>query len=143
MGRDNLTFRMKKILTLFWMLTIRALGATSAFSVTCQRTRSTRPLTHLYETATTNTAAVEDYLKENHSSFWRVIMSRNDAVWKKLRESGGASGFTVFAPTNEAMAALGEQKLQQLQDIRNEETVLKMGAYHVINEPVPAEPEAP
>lgn len=131
---------MKKVLTLFLMLALCALDATSAFLATCQETRthSSRPLTPLYETRTTNTAAVEDYLKENHSTFWRVIMSRNDAVWKKLRESG-ASGVTVFAPTDEAMAALGEQRLQQLQDIRNEETVLKMGAYHVISEPVLAD----
>jgi len=64
-------------------------------------------------------------------------MSKNDDVWKKLRDS--TVGITIFAPTDDAVAALGDKKLQQIRDVRNEETVLRMCAYHAVNEPVGAE----
>jgi len=89
------------------------------------------------ETSSSPTSAVEDYLKENHSLFWNIVMSKNDEVWKKLRESEQSP--TMFAPTDDAMEKLGDTKLKQLKDVRNQETVMKMGAFHAVNEPVSAE----
>ena len=83
-----------------------------------------------------STTAVEDYLAQNHNMFWNMIMQKNESVWKKLRESDQSP--TMFAPTDEAMQSLGDKKLQQLTDVRNEETVLRMGSYHAIKEPVSA-----
>jgi len=62
-------------------------------------------------------------------------MRPNSDVWKKLRDS---AAITVFAPTDEAMQNLGDRKLQQLRDVRNEETLLKMGGFHAVAEPVSA-----
>ncbi|CAJ1966589.1 unnamed protein product [Cylindrotheca closterium] len=39
---------------------------------------------------------------------------------------------TIFAPSESAIEALGEKKMAQLQDPRNDETRRKMGLYHVI-----------
>lgn len=63
-------------------------------------------------------------------------MSKNDDVWKQLRNNDN-SGMTVFAPTDDAMSALGEKRLVQLRDNRNEEMVQRMAAFHAVNEAVP------
>lgn len=84
-----------------------------------------------------STSSIEDYLEQNHIVFWNTILRKNDNLWKKLRESEQSP--TIFAPTDEAMQALGDKKLQQLKDVRNEETVLKMGTFHAVMEPISAE----
>eukprot|EP00957_Ditylum_brightwellii_P115079 8776729-Ditylum_brightwellii.AAC.1 len=61
----------------------------------------------------------------------------NEKVWKSVRAAG--AGCTIFAPNNAAFQNLGQKKLDQIADIRNSETVEKMGAYHVVEEPVSAE----
>jgi uncharacterized surface protein with fasciclin (FAS1) repeats len=43
-----------------------------------------------------------------------------------------ANPVTVFAPNEAAFAALGDKKLMQLDDPRNDEIRLKMGSYHVV-----------
>lgn len=86
--------------------------------------------------STTSTTVIEDYLAQNHRMFWDMVLRPNESVWKKLRESDQSP--TLFAPTDEAMEALGDKKLQQLADVRNEETVMRMGSYHAIGEPVSA-----
>jgi uncharacterized surface protein with fasciclin (FAS1) repeats len=80
---------------------------------------------------------VKNYLKENYPAF-SMILEKNDSVWKAL---GGAEegGFTIFVPNQEAFAALGESKQEQLLDVRNLETTEKIGAYHVIAERVTAD----
>ena len=80
---------------------------------------------------------IESYLKEHYPAFMTVL-SRNEKACKILRESG-SGGFTVFAPNDQAMIALGESKVASLGDPRNAETVEKIGAYHVIGEPVRAD----
>jgi len=93
--------------------------------------------TKLQDTADSGSlTSVQDYLAQNHGLFWKTILQKNDAVWKQLREAADAP--TIFAPTDEAMQQLGDTKLQQLADIRNEETVLKMGAFHAVTEGVSA-----
>ncbi|GFH44194.1 hypothetical protein CTEN210_00668 [Chaetoceros tenuissimus] len=102
--------------------------------------------TALYETyesfespnTSTTTLQVENILKEQYPIFHKLIMSKNPQVWKELSEAG-ALGFTVFAVNDEAMRNLGEKRLGQLDDIRNEEAAQKMAAFHAVNEPVSAE----
>lgn len=84
----------------------------------------------------TPTSSVEEFLEEEHFQFYSIIMSKNPEVWKKLRESDSS---TIFAVTDAGMMELGEKKLSQLADIRNEESVMKMGEYHAINEAVTEE----
>ena len=84
-----------------------------------------------------STQEVEQFLDTNTRAFYEVIMKKNDDVWKKLRDS--PVGVTIFAPTDEAMQNLGDKKLNQLADVRNEEALMKMGAFHAVNEPVGAE----
>jgi len=48
-------------------------------------------------------------------------------------------GFTIFAPNEAAFIDLGEKKLDQLGDVRNDEVTEKIASYHVILEPVTAD----
>jgi len=82
------------------------------------------------------TNQVEDFLKETYPSFERLL-SLNDDVWKKVRESN--MGYTFFAPNESVFEALGKEKLAQIADPRNDEVAMKLGAYHCINEAVSAE----
>jgi uncharacterized surface protein with fasciclin (FAS1) repeats len=80
---------------------------------------------------------VEAFLKERYPAFMAVLR-RNELACKVLRESSNVGGFTVFCPNDQAVEALGEKKCFQLKDPRNSETTEKIGAYHVINEPITA-----
>lgn len=80
---------------------------------------------------------IEAYLNERYPAFMTVL-SRNEKACKVLRESGTV-GFTVFAPNDQAIMALGESKVAALGDVRNTETIEKIGAYHIISEPVRAD----
>jgi uncharacterized surface protein with fasciclin (FAS1) repeats len=66
----------------------------------------------------------------------RLILGKNDEVWKKLSDCGD---YTIFAVTDDGLAGLGDKRLGQLRDARNEETRLKIGAYHAVNEAVSAD----
>jgi hypothetical protein len=151
---------MYKMKLAFWMAlfavgTVWDSWSTSAFFIaTTGATVSKRsPIT---TTTTTRLAAsekttsavsmVESYVQEHHALFWNLVLSKNDALWKALREASSSSsnnnnnnGITLFLPTNEAVSALGEQRLRQLADDRNYETVLRMGEFHAVNEPVSAD----
>jgi uncharacterized surface protein with fasciclin (FAS1) repeats len=73
---------------------------------------------------------VQDYLKEHHGLFFDLVLSKNDRAWKLLSR---APTLTIFAVTNEGMRKnLGESKLKQLADVRNDETVQRMAEYHLI-----------
>jgi uncharacterized surface protein with fasciclin (FAS1) repeats len=77
-------------------------------------------------------SVLESFLLQEFSAF-HALLNVNPGLWTTLDEAARATGgITLLAPNNEAFAALGSQKLQQLQDVRNLETVLKMGLYHVI-----------
>lgn len=80
---------------------------------------------------------IEAFLNERYPAFMTVL-SRNEKACKILRESGSV-GFTVFAPNDQAFFDLGEERCAQLVDARNSETAEKIGAFHVINEPVSAQ----
>ena len=79
------------------------------------------------------TTELEQFLQQEHSMFYALLLYKNEYVWKMIRENSMINGAcTIFAPTNVAMQALGEKKLQQLQDNRNEEVRNKIGSYHFI-----------
>uniref|UniRef100_A0A7S0Y8S8 FAS1 domain-containing protein n=1 Tax=Pseudo-nitzschia delicatissima TaxID=44447 RepID=A0A7S0Y8S8_9STRA len=83
---------------------------------------------------------IRDFLQQYYSGFYSIL-DMNEEVWKAIGETkdGNEVGFTVFAPTNEALQSLGADKEAQLFDERNTETAQKIAAYHVIGEPVTAE----
>ena len=56
---------------------------------------------------------------------------------KKIIKSD--TGFTIFAPNEQAFADLGENGRNQLEDVRNAEVSEKIATYHVILEPVTAD----
>ena len=101
--------------------------------ITSSRKSTVQSSTSLFDTAT----EVEENMKEQHAIFYYLILSKNKNVWKEL-SAPNAAGFTIFAPTDEAMESLGEKKLNQLVDDRNRETAEKIAEWHVVNEPVGA-----
>ena len=83
---------------------------------------------------------IRDFLQQYYPAFYSIL-EMNEDVWKAIGDTddGNEVGFTVFAPTAEALQALGADKESQLFDERNLETTQKIAAYHVIGEPVTAE----
>lgn len=83
---------------------------------------------------------IRDFLQQYYPGFFSIL-DMNEEVWKAIGDTADDAevGFTVFAPTNEALQALGAEKEAQLFDERNRETTEKIAAYHVIGEPVSAE----
>ena len=103
-------------------------------SITCSSRKSTvQSSTSLFDTAT----EVEENMKEQHAIFYNLILSKNKNVWKELSDPN-AAGFTIFAPSDEAMESLDKKKLNQLVDDRNRETAEKIAEWHVVKEPVGA-----
>jgi uncharacterized surface protein with fasciclin (FAS1) repeats len=68
------------------------------------------------------------FLTKEYSAFAKFL-SLNAGIWERLDKE---SAVTVFVPTNEAFEKLGEKRLRQLRDVRNEETAQKIGLYHVV-----------
>lgn len=85
-----------------------------------------------------DTSKVEEIMKTNYPIFTKLIISKNSELWKKLSDAS-ADGFTIFAPNDEAMRSLGDKKLKQLDDVRNDETAETIAGYHGIGEPVSAD----
>jgi uncharacterized surface protein with fasciclin (FAS1) repeats len=78
----------------------------------------------------------EDYIAKNFPTCYNILSKNND-VMKKMNKA--EKGFTIFAPNESAFKALGDKKSAQLKDVRNEELVEKIAAYHCIAEPVTAD----
>ncbi len=78
----------------------------------------------------------EDYIAKNFPTCSNLL-SRNNDVMKKINKA--EEGFTIFAPNEAAFKALGDKKNDQMEDVRNEEMVEKIAAYHCITEPVSAD----
>lgn len=79
---------------------------------------------------------VREFLQKNFPYFYGIL-DMNEDVWKSIgdTEDGAEVGFTVFAPSDEAIEKLGD-KTDQLMDDRNTETTTKIAGYHVLSEPV-------
>eukprot|EP00544_Gedaniella_sp_CCMP2646_P006554 CAMPEP_0202490808 /NCGR_PEP_ID=MMETSP1361-20130828/8103_1 /ASSEMBLY_ACC=CAM_ASM_000849 /TAXON_ID=210615 /ORGANISM="Staurosira complex sp., Strain CCMP2646" /LENGTH=210 /DNA_ID=CAMNT_0049120771 /DNA_START=39 /DNA_END=671 /DNA_ORIENTATION=- len=95
---------------------------------------------HLATTSSSDgdpTISLEDYLKDHHGIFVQALLTKNDKVWKAIRQEGSAC--TIFAPSDQDFVDLGDKRRMQFMDDRNKETVEKIASYHVIGEPVTAE----
>jgi uncharacterized surface protein with fasciclin (FAS1) repeats len=68
------------------------------------------------------------FLSDEYSAFAQLL-SLNPGIWEMLDKE---SAVTIFCPTNAAFDQLGEKRLRQLRDVRNEETAQKIGQYHVV-----------
>jgi uncharacterized surface protein with fasciclin (FAS1) repeats len=132
---DNVRNMKKNIILIFIFGVCHA--AVDAFSLS----RGTNHATRLFDGATPGGASsdeIEQFLQTQHGMFYKYLLLNNDHVWKNLRER--EDGCTIFAPTNAAMEQLGEKKLLQLLDNRNEEARNQMGSFHVVvNDVVTAE----
>ena len=88
------------------------------------------------------TTDVEELLQTSYPMFYNLIISKNADVWKVITSPSTdpdvPSGFTIFAPNDEAMNKLGKKKLDQLLDDRNRETAEKIASFHAVAEPVGA-----
>jgi uncharacterized surface protein with fasciclin (FAS1) repeats len=120
---------MKNKMTLI-VLQLLLLGQTNAFQA--KKLLSRRATVKTIKAV----ADVQNFINENYPSFDRLILSKNQNVWKKLSD---AESFTIFCPTDSVFTNLPEKRLQQLKDVRNLETVEKMAEFHCVNEPVTAE----
>lgn len=120
-------------------LFLATLTLTNAFQVHNVGVCSSPHLINMAGTPSSGDAisSLEDYLTENHGIFVQSLLSKNDKVWKAIRQEGSAC--TIFAPTDQAFVELGEKRRMQFMDDRNKETVEKIASYHVIGEPVTAE----
>ena len=74
------------------------------------------------------TVKVDAFLEKFFPMFHDKLL--NDEMRKAIAEGS----VTVFAPTDEAFQRLGDKKLKQLDDPRNDEIRNKMGSYHCIPE---------
>ena len=99
----------------------------NAFPVATTTPRRATILCANDETATISD--LEAFVSEEFPAFYSLL-SMNKGIWKTIGEA--EQGCTLFAPSDAAFDALGDKKLQQLKDIRNEETAQKMGLYHVV-----------
>lgn len=83
---------------------------------------------------------VREFLQNNFPYFYGIL-DMNEDVWKAIggTEDGAEVGFTVFAPSAQALENLGAEKTDQLMDERNSETTIKIAGYHVLAEPVTEE----
>ncbi|KAL3942163.1 MAG: hypothetical protein SGBAC_003588 [Bacillariaceae sp.] len=71
------------------------------------------------------TSEIEKLLSKKFPSFSELFL---DDLKKTISEDK----FTLFVPSESVIEALGEKKMAQLQDPRNDETRQKMGLYHVV-----------
>ena len=90
-------------------------------------------VTSLSSSSSSMATELEQFLQQEHSMFYTLLLDKNEYVWKMIRDNSGQNGAcTIFAPTNAALQALGDKKIQQLLDNRNEEVRNKMGSYHIV-----------
>ena len=69
---------------------------------------------------------IEKFLAKKFPGFSDLFL--DDDLKKLLKEDKA----TIFVPSDSAIEAIGEKKMAQLKDPRNDETRRKMGLYHVI-----------
>jgi len=120
---------------LLLFLALTSIASTAGFQSHASLTAHRSPTTILFATPQSE---VESFLAENYPSFYNLLLLPNEDAVKSVRKS--SSGFTIFAPNEDAFRALGDKKLNQVSDPRNLETIQRMGAYHTIaEEKVPVE----
>ena len=100
------------------------LSYASAFSVASlsRHSFSLRATETQGDTDDVKNASVETFLEKKFPRFHQVM---NDEMRKAIKE--GAA--TIFCPNDAAFEALGDKKLQQIDDPRNAEIRKKVGSY--------------
>jgi uncharacterized surface protein with fasciclin (FAS1) repeats len=107
-------------------------------SNTCRPTRTSPTLLRESKDETAGVNTVESFISEKYPEF-RALLTKNETLWKAIKEAQTADGCTIFCPTSKAFEDLGQKKLKQLGDERNLETAQRIGAFHVIlSDAVPA-----
>jgi hypothetical protein len=96
-------------------------------SVSCRRVVPTTGF-HAIE------SEVEGFLEETYPSF-RSLVRDDEKIWNATRDA--EDGFTIFAPSEEAIAALEEEKLDHLKN--DADLAHIVASYHFINELVTQE----
>jgi len=117
----------------FLLLSVLFVGGTQAFTTGFRNPRVAT--VRMFETESApedstsdeDLAEVEVFLNKKFPSFTSVLL--NDAMRKSINEGTA----TLFVPNEAAIEALGEEKMAQIMDPRNEEIREKMGSYHVIS----------
>jgi len=123
-----------RIFLAFLVCLIATTPTINAFTVAPSKTTSIRQAhaTRLLESSSDqeeDEILLKAFVEEEYPAFFKLL-SINDGIWKTIAES--ENGCTLFAPSNAVFDALGDKKLKQIKDVRNEETARKMGLYHVI-----------
>jgi uncharacterized surface protein with fasciclin (FAS1) repeats len=117
-----------------------AFQATKAPARTCLPTRTSPTLLRESKDESKDETAgvtVDSFIAEKYPEF-RALLTKNETLWKAIKEAQ-TDGCTIFCPTSKAFEDLGQKKLKQLGDERNEETAQRIGAFHVIlSDAVPA-----
>eukprot|EP00980_Cylindrotheca_fusiformis_P001422 scaffold345_cov134-Cylindrotheca_fusiformis.AAC.33 len=111
------------------------LGATCAFTTVAVSQRAdlrvfeTDKATESKEEAEDKLKAsgVEKFLSKKFPTFSKLLL--NDEMRKAINEGNT----TIFAPTEAAFEDLGERKIKQIKDPRNNEIQQKMGLYHLVS----------
>ncbi|BAU13548.1 beta-Ig-H3/fasciclin [Leptolyngbya sp. NIES-3755] len=105
-----------------------AQAQTTRATQTCQQSATKAPKTVANRTANSDT--VVDIAARN-SSFTTLVQAVKAAGLTETLSSNGP--FTVFAPTNEAFAALPKGTLEKLLKPENKKTLQKILTYHVVS----------
>lgn len=111
-----------------------ACGADTALEPTSPTTSEVPPDVEApVDTPTAGTALTDDDLNDvvsNTPSLSTLAEALDEAELQDTLEDGGP--FTIFAPSNEAFAALPPETLQQLLQDENRETLRQILSYHVV-----------
>ncbi|KAL3911168.1 MAG: hypothetical protein SGILL_007388 [Bacillariaceae sp.] len=70
---------------------------------------------------------LDAFLEKKYPKFYGLV---NEEMMKTIKQGS----VTVFVPNDTAFQTLGEKKLAQIEDPRNEEIKEKMGSYHIVPE---------
>ena len=112
-----------------------AISGVGAFTATLTRPSSItkiRTAHPLHENKSVDDKAdilLKTFVEEEYPAFYSLL-SLNTGIWETIADA--ENGCTLFAPSNAVFDSLGEKRIKQLKDIRNEETARKIGLYHVI-----------
>ena len=112
-----------------------AISGVGAFTATLTRPSSItkiRTAHPLHENKSVDDKAdilLKTFVEDEYPAFYSLL-SLNTGIWETIADA--ENGCTLFAPSNAVFDSLGEKRIKQLKDIRNEETARKIGLYHVI-----------
>jgi uncharacterized surface protein with fasciclin (FAS1) repeats len=111
-------------------------SSTSSFIVRLDETSGNAPSDGTADTQSAvdleETSKLNAFLEKKYPRFYQKLV--NEEMLKAIKKGS----ITVFVPNNQAFEELGEKKMKQIEDPRNEEIREKMGSYHIVPEPISA-----